>query len=201
MELLAANEFLSWAATNGIVTYRPDDTPSGMVFNNRDSEGRFWNLPPGRQLPYFFWHALSGLPAWSKLYLWPRHGRWLGDHADAVWHDRVQAVMLRAAGAPAGGSGALTAAPHEMPQILTAAFTSAVFGCHTADDLYLIPDNARAILWIDHHDVLNVDFRDAADVQPFVEHMATGKYFLPDELPDETFKKPHWMDGGESENQ
>jgi hypothetical protein len=61
------------------------------------------------------------------------------------------------------------------------------------DDVYVIPDHAKQVIQTSHHDVLHVEFRDNARIDSFVAAMAAQEFLLPGEVPDETFKTPHWM--------
>ena len=45
----------------------------------------------------------------------------------------------------------------------------------------------------DHHDVVHVSFRDQATMEKFINTMAEKGFELPEDIPDETFKRPDWM--------
>lgn len=69
-----------------------------------------------------------------------------------------------------------------------------IFGWYTADDLHFVPNHGRQLLQTDHHNVIHVVCESEKRVQQLVAHMNAAGYELPRELPDETFKRPTWMD-------
>jgi hypothetical protein len=85
----------------------------------------------------------------------------------------------------------------EFDSLCTLIFLTTIFGHSVSDDLYVVPDHARQITRTDHHDVIHVYCRDAADVNRCISQMEKSNYKLPGELPDATFKRPKWMAGGE----
>ena len=72
-------------------------------------------------------------------------------------------------------------------------FSTTVFGCSVAEDLYVVPDHARCILQTDHHNVIHVSCRNSADIDTWVKGMQERGFALPEDLPDSTFKTPGWM--------
>jgi len=64
------------------------------------------------------------------------------------------------------------------------------------DDLYLVPDHGRQYLQVNHHEVVHAEFRDEARLLEFVACLEGKGYALPTEVPDGTFKRPAWMQGG-----
>ena len=197
MELIRQGDFLEWAKRLNI---RPDDRyapPECLVYHPHRTHSRFWESPErAAGLPFFLAHMLTGLERWDECSVWPRGGRW--PEADAIAEevrikDAVHGVILRSTGVPAGHEGAVRYGADEVDRLVTLLFGQVVFGWSVHDDVFVIPDHGRFMLSVDHHDVIHVEFREGADAAKYVEHMASEKYFLPDELPDETFKKPDWM--------
>jgi hypothetical protein len=107
--------------------------------------------------------------------------------------DQVRDNVLISAGVPLGIEGAVRFSDAETDKLVTAIFAQLVFGGSVVDDLFVVPDHGRQFLQTDHHDVVHVCFADQKRIKPFIAHMAREDYALPDELPDETFKKPDWM--------
>jgi hypothetical protein len=66
-------------------------------------------------------------------------------------------------------------------------------GGWTHDDLFVVPDHGQQFLGLDHHHVVHVQCASEPELQRFIDHMARAGYRLPDEIPDATFKRPHWM--------
>jgi hypothetical protein len=105
----------------------------------------------------------------------------------------VEYQILKGLGLPAGTADVVEFTHAESTVLLTLLFSSTIFGQSDADDLYVVPNHAQYLLQTDHHHVIHVVFRDSEDVEPLVSQMAERGFPLPDELPDETFKKPPWM--------
>ena len=195
MDLISQDEFLAWARSLSIGPDGRYSPPECLVYVPYRSHHRFWEAP-GRAagVPFFAAHMLAGLGRWSQCYVWPRGGRWPeSDEEDVGVGEAVHGVILGSAGVPAGHVGAVRYGSDEMDRLLTLVFGQVLFGCCVRDDVFVIPDHGRFILYVDHHDVIHVEFRDGADIAAYVEHMANEKYFLPDEVPDETFKRPGWL--------
>jgi hypothetical protein len=195
MDLLSPDDFLRWAEGLNV---GPDDRyapPARLVYVPHRSHDRFWELPErAAGVPFFAAHMLTGLERWSDCRVWPRGGGWpAADDEPARVADEVHHVILGSAGVPAGQEGGVRYERDELDRLVTLVFGQAVFGWCVRDDVFVIPDHGRFILEVDHHKVIHVQFRDGTDVARYVDHMAGEKYFLPEEVPDATFKRPEWM--------
>jgi hypothetical protein len=198
MDLITPDSFLAHTRALGVA---PDDrysSPQCLVYVPHRQHARFWNFPKrAAGFPFFISHMLDTLAPWSECHLWPRGGQWpaLPDDADCdlplAW--TVRGRLLGAAGIPACHQGAACYTADERDQLVTAVFAQLVFGWCPPDDLFILPDHGRYFLHTDHHGVIHANFRDEADITPFVEHMAQENYLLPTQLPDATFKLPSWM--------
>ena len=73
-------------------------------------------------------------------------------------------------------------------------FSTSIFGWSVGEDTYVVPDNTRYILQTDHHGVIHVSFRSTDDMDRFVAKMEESGFPLPEDVPDETFKRPKWVD-------
>ena len=195
MRATAADEFLAWADEGGIW---PDDRyqePRCLVFRGESDLARFWNWPKVRLgIAAFAAHLLDGLEPWSEIYLWRRGGVWPGAYSPSSVNDEVEAVILKGAGVPSGHEGAMVADHGSRAEAVAVLLGAMMFGFATRDDVFVVPDHRRAILWVDHHRVVNASFKEAEDLERFVEHMRRAGH----ELPDATFKPVGWMpDQGE----
>ena len=72
-------------------------------------------------------------------------------------------------------------------------FAYLAFGWCVDDDLFFVPDHGRQLLQTDHHDVIHVECASEDRVRRLVAHMDEAGYELPEEPPDETFRRPAWM--------
>lgn len=194
VDLISADKFLAWTDTVGIAPDGRYAPPQCLVYVPHRPHHRFWAVP-GRaaELPFFVSHLLAGLDPWSACVVWPRGGVWPQLYGDDRPGDQVRRIILGGAGVPAGYEGAVRFTAAEADKLTAVVFAHLVLGWSVPDDLFIIPDHGRQMLQTDHHDVVHVEFAEAEAVEPFVRHMAEEEYLLPADPPDQTFKRPDWM--------
>jgi hypothetical protein len=193
-EAVAGDAFLAWAAGVGVgFDPRYPDSRSLGLLPPRES-ARFWKLPGEiGNWPHFAGTILEGLDWWDTGYLWPRSGKWPAAVESCSHNERVRDVMLLGSGVPDGWVGAMRFARGEESAVVAVLFAYLAFGWCSDEDLYFIPDHGRQVVQTDHHDVVHVECAEEARVLELVGHMEVAGYPLPSELPDETFRRPHWM--------
>ena len=197
MKLLTEIELKDWLKSRQLSW---DEKYGYIDFVGSASDGRFWCLPAhGRRIVYFLAIILDSLDPWQYLILckqgatgWYEVGESTGVIEDV--HDQI----LVSTGVPRDFQGAIRFEPSEKPLILTLLFNQLLFGWCVWDDVYVIPDHARQIVKTSHHDVVHVDFNDPSRIAAFAKRMSEEKFELPQEVPDGTFKIPHWMRGKET---
>jgi hypothetical protein len=194
MKAISSEQFLAWADEGEIW---PDDRyqePRCLVFRGTSELWRFWNWPRARlAIAGFSAHLLDGLEPWSDVYLWRRGGVWPGAYPTLSVNDEVEAVILAGVGVPSGHEGAMVADHRSRAEALAVLFAAMMFGFAPRDDVFVLPDHRRAILWADHHRVVHALFKAEEDLERFVEHMRRAGHELPEEAPDATFKPVSWM--------
>ena len=191
MKPIPAEEFLSWAAQRGI---HADEAKLFRMLPNRD-HARFWVFPPDpAMLPYFVATLLDGLDEWATAFLWPRSGSWPEYGKSQSKNEAVRDVVLRGLGVPSGFSGAMQFDRKEEDALITLLFVYLIFAWCVDDDLVLVPDHGRQLLQTDHHDVIHAECLSEVRIQQLIAHMASEGYDLPTELPDDTFRRPIWME-------
>ena len=194
MDLVTADQFLSWLNTTSIAFDGRYEEPRCLVYFPYRTFHRFWEVPPqASNVPHFVSTLLDGMDAWGSCHVWPRGGLWPSAHRHEQVGDRVRRLILSAAGIPEGFSGAVRFDAADLDRLVTVAFAYLSFGWNVRDDLFIIPDHARQLLHADHHDVIHVEFADEPGVAPFVHHMQQKGFPLPEDPPDPTFKTPDWM--------
>jgi len=196
MRALAEAEFLSWAEDHGLGLDPQYPKSAVLTFRAGSADARFWCVPPKpERRPYFLASFLELLGDWTSCFAWRHLGSWPDiDRIDPQRvNDVVEHYILRGLGLPIGTAEVVEFARAESGLLLTLLFSTTIFGWSVGQDLYVLPNHARYLLQTDHHDVIHVEFRNAEDVAPWVARMAERGFPLPDELPDETFKQPHWM--------
>lgn len=193
MEAVGSQDFLRWA--NGVgIGFDPRYPESGCLsMLPPDEHTRFWVLPadPGAW-PEFVGSLLDSLDDWRSGLLWPRSGSWPQSPQSAG--DGIRSVILRGAGVPVDWPGAIRFRRDEEDALIAVLYAYLAFGWCVDDDLFFIPDHGRQLLQTDHHDVVHVQCQSGDRVRKLVEQMANAGYDLPTDLPDETFKRPAWMD-------
>jgi hypothetical protein len=195
LQAVTNHDFLTWAAKLGIgFDDRYPESRSLRILSPED-HARFWELPRDPATWTHIAHSiLEGLDPWASGYLWPRAQVWPTAADSTADFERVRHVMMRGAEIPDGWTGAVRYDRGETDKLLTVLFVYLAFGWHSFDDLFFIPDHGRQILGTDHHDVIHVMCQTEDRIQDFVEHMREAGYELPTELPDETFRRPSWME-------
>jgi hypothetical protein len=110
-------------------------------------------------------------------------------------NDKEREKLFAAAGIELGAQYAIEYVPEERPSIIALLASQLHYGWNTGDDTFLVPDHGRQFIQTDHHNTLHMSFSDPSQLLPFINHMEAKGYFLPNAPPDETFKKPKWMQG------
>lgn len=194
MKSIPAEQFLTWADGGRIW---PDDRyqePRCLTFRGESDLARFWVWPRARLgIAAFAAHLLDGLEPWSEIYLWRRGGVWPGAYPPLSVNDEVEGVILAGVGVPSGHEGAMVADHGSRAEAVAVLLAAMMFGFATRDDVFVVPDHRRAILWVDHHRVVHASFTTAEAQERFIEHMRRAGHELPEEAPDETFKPVSWM--------
>jgi hypothetical protein len=196
MKLLAENEFLRWARERGLGLDARYPQMAALEFQPASDHERFWCIPdePQRR-PYFISSVLEFAGPWDSCFAWRHLGRWPSqDDLDARRiNDVVEFELLKSIGIPLGTAQIPEFQRDEVGRLVSLLFVTSIFGWSVGDDLYVVPDNARYILMMDHHGVIHVQFRNEGDINAWVSKMTERGFSLPDDLPDETFKRPSWM--------
>jgi hypothetical protein len=194
MHTLNEQRFLDWAKARGIGVDENYPKVAVLTFKPDPNEDRFWEVPPeAERRSYFALTLLEQMGDWQSCYVWRHMGSWPASVDPLRINDNVELQILSGLGLPLGTSDVVEFARSELHKLVTLLFSTTVFGWSVGEDLYVVPDHGRFIMKTDHHNVIHVSFRNVADREVFVKEMAQREFFLPDDLPDETFKQPDWM--------
>lgn len=196
MELIPSDRFLTWAKSHEIAPDARYDEPRCLVYvPNRDIK-RFWLKPErGTAWPRFLYAILGGVRKWSGGYFWPRGGQTRYGGNSGWPETALRRAAFKLIGIPDGFAGAVRFEQTEFGELQTLLFTYLAAASHVGDDVFVVPEHGDQMVWLDHHDVVHVSFREEDFVAPFVARMAKGGFQLPTALPDETFKRQSWMKG------
>ncbi len=206
MDLIKVDDFLEWARQQGVgldTRYAP---PQCLIFTHGRGDSRFWGTgKTPRERLYTIASLMQALDPWERAWVWKRDPVWsflLEDDLQEsryVWSiQHVWASIVHGLGIPQDFEGAIRFGWTEFHALATLLFTQVLFAGNVTDDLFVVPDHARQIIMISHHDVVHVDFADESRVASFVDDLAKNDVRLPDHPPDWTFKIPHWMKKQES---
>jgi hypothetical protein len=196
MKSLTEAQFLRWAAKHGLGRDPQYPQSAVLAFREVSSDARFWRVPtePERR-PYFLASLIDLMGDWTACFCWRHLGSWPdAAHIDPRRiNDVVEHQILKGLGLPRGTAKIVEFSRRESAALVTLLFSTTVFGWSVGEDLYVVPDHARCFLRTDHHDVVHMVLRDPGDVERWISQMAERGFALPDEVPDQTFKRPAWM--------
>lgn len=195
MKTYTEQQFLRWAGNRGIVidSQYPKSAVLDFVSPKPESD-RFWEIPaePERR-PYFISTILQAMGDWESCYVWRHMGSWPARPDPQRLNDRIEFVILKSIGLPLGTADVVEFNREEADSLIALVFSTSIFGWSVNEDLYIIPDTARYIAKTDHHGVIHVAFENPDTMRAFIEFMEENDFFLPEELLDDTFKRPEWM--------
>ena len=127
---------------------------------------------------------------WNTCYVWRHLGSWPNSADPDRINDQIELQILKGIGLPLGTGDVVAFSRDELNQLVTLIFSTTIFGWSVGQDIYIVPDNAKSILKISHHDAIHVSFKDCDDIGGFVPKMDERGFPLPEDVPDETFKRP-----------
>jgi hypothetical protein len=194
MNRIKEKKFIKTIKQKGITIDSSYPDSAEVSFKNDLELSRFWKIPEGaRRIPYFVDTILGALDPWESAYVWKHLGSWVSRVKGERLNDDLQAVIYRGVGIADDNADILEFKRNELHVLIALIFNQLVFGWHVEDDLYIIPNHGKQIIKTDHHDVVHVLFRDDSTMKQFIEEMSKNGFELPNDLPDETLKKPDWM--------
>jgi len=194
MKTHSEKQFLRWAREHGMGLDDRYPDSAVLTFKPDPNLDRFWAVPPEpERRPYFLSLMLDLMGEWQSCFVWRHMGSWPGKPDPEEPNDRVEFQILSGIGLPTGTADIIQFERSEIDQLVTLLFSTTVFGWSVGEDLYVVPDHAQHIMQTDHHDVVHVSFRQADDLQQFVNGMDEEEFPLPGAVPDGTFKIPEWM--------
>jgi len=194
MKTLAVSEFLTWAERAGLHLDPQYPHSAVLVFRSSQQHARFWVVPPEPEVrPYFLASFLELMGDWRACYAWRHLGSWPERAEPSRVNEIVELQILKGLGVPLGTADVVSFERTELDKLVTLMFSTTVFGWSVYEDLYIVPDHARHILQTDHHNAIHVSYASSEDLEVWVREMEARGFALPDDLPDETFKKPDWM--------
>ena len=194
MKRIKENKFMEIIRQVGITVDSRYPKSAVLFFEKNSKISRFWEIPvEARKTTYFIETILAALDPWKKIYVWKHMGSWVTKINGERLNDDVQAVIYHGIGITENNADILEFKRNELTELVTLTFNQLVFGWHVGDDLYIIPDHGHQMIKTDHHDVVHVSFREQVAMNKYIHTMADNGFELPEDIPDETFKRPDWM--------
>ena len=169
--------------------------PNSVILSYLNSSySRFWSIPEeARKIPYFIETIINAIDEWKNIYVWKHMGSWTTKIRGNRVNDDVQAIIYKGIGIPDDTADIIQFDKNQIPELVTLVFNQLVFGWSVGDDLYIIPDHGKSILKTDHQEVIHAEFSTEETLNQFINVMKENDFNLPADIPDETFKKPEWM--------
>lgn len=186
---LSPEAFVVWTADRGIGR-NPQDPQSDHLAFAAGGVTRFWPYPTAAaEVPHFIGTLLSAVRPNDRYWVYPSRGAWsLGREADAWPQTRVWKAAVHALGVPAGMRGAVGFNSTDWNELCAMLFLQVTLGPSVQVDAIVIPENASAILYLEHHQVVWTEFKDQAHLDTVIAAMDRAGYPLPNKPPDETLK-------------
>ena len=159
MKLISKSVFLRRFAPQGVALDSRYSPPQTLVFE-RNSELRWsWEMP-GRIKDVARWITalVDAARPDQKTYLYPRNGAWKSGDSMKLFQ---MAAIFSVYGLKLTGDEVVEAEEAERDAVESLFSLSLVHGGTVSDDIFLIPDHAKVILYADHHEAVHADFGDA----------------------------------------
>jgi hypothetical protein len=159
MELISPDGFWDWASQRNIG--KSGCPPEILTFLSGGSEWLPCDLTQTKNVPAALDRVLSLFQEWHSCVIWKRIPSWdykgTDKARDCLWRQLVHSLV------PPGFSGAIKISRDGVGPMLQLVLAQVLLGHTPYDDVFLIPDHARFLVWIDHHTYMNVQCADSAE--------------------------------------
>lgn len=158
MKLLSKSAFLQQFATRGIALDSRYSPPQTLVFKEKTDLRWSWEMP-GRVKDIARWitSLVDATRPEKNIYLYPRDRAWTS--GDTLKLFQTSAIFA-AYGLKPTGDEVVEAEEAERDAVESLFSISLVHGGTVSDDIFLIPDHGKVILYADHHEAVHADFGD-----------------------------------------
>ena len=187
-------EFRAWLTEGGIGEDPRYPESDFLIYTAVPELSRFW-LPRDvpSDLPNFLLTAVRAASGNGSCWLYLRGGGAWFAGPDGSSREAVMDRMLIGSGIGPKASGALRFGDDEWQPMLVILIAYYTLGWHVGNDVYVVPDDRSHLLMLGHHGELRCHCATQERLDAFIAAMAANEFFLPDHVPDSTFKVPEWM--------
>lgn len=166
MKLISKSAFHRQFAQQGIVLDRRFRPPQTLIFEGRAELRQSWDLP-GRAKDIARWvtSLVDATQPEKRIYLYPRDGAWRVGNSLKLFQTNAVFAMY---GLKPTGDEVVEAEDVERDAVESLVLLSLMHGSTVADDIFLIPDHGKVILYADHHEAMHGEFGDGEFMNRFL---------------------------------
>lgn len=158
MKLISKSTFLRDFAPHGIALDSRYSPPQTLLFEGTPDLRWSWEMPARiKDLARWVTALVDAAQPDKKTYLYPRDGAWRSGDSLKIFQ---MASIFSACGLKPQGDEVVEAEEAERDAVESLFFLSLVHGGTVSDDIFLVPDHAKIILYADHHEAVHADFGD-----------------------------------------
>lgn len=166
MKIISKSSFLRQFSSHGIALDGRYSPPQTLVFEGTSDWRWSWKTPSRiKVLPSWITRLVDAARPENKIYLYPRDGAWTSGDSLKLFQ---MSIIFSAYGLKPTGDEVIEAEESERDAVESLFFLALVHGGTVQDDIFLIPDNANVILYVDHHESINADFKDGEFMNQFL---------------------------------
>lgn len=170
IELISPDEFWAWASERNIG--RSGTPPEILTFLSGGSEWLTGDVFQDRKTTLILDRLLVLFHAWRYCFIWKRIPPW--DYSDTDTAKNCLSRQLVHSLVPQGFSGAIKISRDGIGPMLQLVLAQALLGVTRYDDIFVIPDDARYVVWVDHHAEVHVQCAHRGDLPAVSEMLDLG---------------------------
>ena len=156
MKLLSKETFLGQVSVRGIALDARYSPPQTLVFQRTPELQASWEMPgQAKHLLRWITSLVDAVRPEKKIYLYPRSGAWKSADSQKLF---LQSAIFAASDVAPTGDEVVEAGESERDAVESLFFLSLIHGGTVSDDVFLVPDHLKIILYADHHEAVHAEF-------------------------------------------
>ena len=169
MKLISKRAFLREFATHGIALDSGYNPPQTLVFESMSDLALSWEMPARiKELPRWITALLKASRPSRRTFLYPRDGAWSSGDSLKIFQ---MSAIFSACGLTPTGDEVIEAEEAERDAVESLFFLSLVHGGTVSDDVFLVPDHGKVILYADHHEAVHASFANCEFMRHYLEEI------------------------------